>query len=309
MGCPSIIEMKKFLTSKPAAVLFLTGITAIWGWSFVVVKESVSVYPVFSFLSLRFLLGALVLAPFLGKSVFAIERNALAAGAILGLFLFSGYAFQTTGLLYTTPAHSGFITGLFVVFTPLFEALIFKKKPHVVVVLSLVLSTAGLFVLSYDPGAGGMNIGDFFSLVCAIIYAFHLIFIDRFSKTMDTLQLAFLQLVSVSALSFAGAVVTGSAFLPVPNAAVKGVALTALFATALSYYVQTTYQKATTATEAALIFTLEPIFAGVFAYFMWGERITIRTLAGGVLIFSGIVISQARHFFFGSSGKLVDEKK
>lgn len=301
--------MKKLIFSRPSAILFLTAITAIWGWSFVIVKESVSVYPVFSFLSLRFFMGAVILAVFLGRSLFRIDKATLFSGGVLGLFLFSGYAFQTTGLLYTTPAHSGFITGLFVVFTPLFESFIFKKRPHPVVIISLVLSTIGLFVLSYDPGAQGMNIGDFFSLVCAIIYAFHLILIDRWSKKHDTLGLAFLQVFTVSMLSFAAALAVRSHFAPIPSPAMKGAILTAVFATAISYYVQTTFQKVTTATEAALIFTLEPIFAGVFAYFMWGERITGRTVAGGLLIFAGIVISQVRYFFFKGGGRLVDEKK
>jgi len=301
--------MKKLLFSRPAAIFFLTAITAIWGWSFVIVKESVSLYLVFSFLSLRFFLGAVILAAFLGRSIFKMDRSTMLAGCMLGLFLFGGYAFQTTGLLYTTPAHSGFITGLFVVFTPVFESFIFKRKPHPAVVFSLVLSTVGLFVLSYDPGAEGINIGDFLSLICAIIYAFHLILIDRWSKKHDTLGLAFLQVFTVSLLSLAAALMVRAHFAPVPPAAMKGILLTAVFATALSYYVQTTFQKVTSATEAALIFTLEPIFAGVFAYFMWGERITGRTVAGGLLIFAGIVISQVRYFFFGRTDGLVDEQK
>lgn len=301
--------MKKLIFSRPSAIFFLTAITAIWGWSFVIVKESVSVYPVFSFLSLRFFLGAVILAAFLGRSLFRMGRATLLAGGALGIFLFSGYAFQTTGLIYTTPAHSGFITGLFVVFTPLFESFIFKKRPHPAVVISLVLSTIGLFVLSYDPGAEGMNIGDFFSLVCAIIYAFHLILIDRYSKRYDTLALAFIQVFAVSLFSTAAALLVRTHFAPIPSEALKGAVLTAVFATALSYYVQTTFQKVTTATEAALIFTLEPIFAGVFAYFMWGEQITARTVTGGLLIFAGIVISQVRYFFFKGGERLVDEKK
>jgi drug/metabolite transporter (DMT)-like permease len=301
--------MKKLLFSKPAALLFLTSITAIWGWSFVIVKESISVFPVFSFLSLRFFLGSLLLLPFLGRSLFKINLRTIAAGFVLGSFLFSGYAFQTTGLLYTTPSHSGFITGLFVVFTPIIEAFIFKRKPSLVVIVSLILSTAGLFVLSYEPDLKGINIGDFFSLICAIIYAFHLILIDRLSKKYNTLQLAFLQLFTVSFLSFIAAIITTSRFAPIPEIAFKGIILTAIFATALSYYIQTTYQKITTATEAALIFTLEPIFAGIFAYFMWGENITQKTIAGGFLIFTGIIISQIRYFFFQTGGRLVDEKK
>ena len=294
--------MNKARDSRSAAVFFLVLITAIWGWSFVIVKESVSLYPVFSFLALRFFLGAAILSLFIGRSFARFDGKLLAAGVVLGLFLFGGYAFQTTGLLYTTPAHSGFITGLFVVFTPLFESFTLKKRPPWIIVGSLLLSTTGLVVLSYEPDLKGMNYGDFLSLMCAIIYSFHLILIDRLSKRYNTLHLAFLQVLTVSLLSFASALVTGCRLAPIPGTSLNGVLLTALFATALSYYVQTTYQKVTSATEAALIFTLEPVFAGMFAYFMWGEKFSGRIYAGGAMILTGMLISQARSLMPAKTG-------
>ena len=186
--------MLKLLNTKGAAIFFLTGITAIWGWSFVIVKDSISFYPVFSFLAVRFLFGAIILFFFIGKKVFSFERELWLSGFLLGVFLFSGYAFQTTGLIYTTPAHSGFITGLFVVFTPLLETLILKRKPHLILIVSLFLSTSGLVILSYEKDFNSLNYGDFLSLICALIYSFHLVFLDRFSKKYNTLNLAFLPL-------------------------------------------------------------------------------------------------------------------
>lgn len=290
------VKMLKFLDTKSAAFFFLTGITAIWGWSFVVVKESISLYPVFSFLAVRFFLGAMILLIFVGTRIFSFEKKLLLSGFLLGIFLFSGYAFQTTGLIYTTPAHSGFITGLFVVFTPLLETLILKRKPHPILVLSLLLSTSGLFILSYDNDFKSINYGDFLSLICAIIYSFHLVFLDRFSKNFNTLHLAFLQVLTVSFFSFLFLVILNVPILPIPSISLKGAILTGLFATAFSYFIQTKYQKLTTATEAALIFTLEPVFAGIFAYYLWGEIFSKKIFLGGIFILLGMVISQLRFY-------------
>ncbi len=286
--------MFKLLKTKGAAIFFLTGITAIWGWSFVIVKESISLYPVFSFLALRFLLGAVILSFFIRTKIFFFEKKLWLSGFLLGVFLFSGYSFQTTGLIYTTPAHSGFITGLFVVFTPLLETLILKRKPHLILLFSLLLSTSGLFILSYEKDFNSLNFGDFLSLICAIIYSFHLVFLDRFSKKFNTLYLAFLQVITVSALSFISLAIAGNRLFPIPSVSLKGIILTGILATALSYFIQTNYQKITTATEAALIFTLEPIFAGLFAYYLWGETFSGKIFFGGLLILSGMVISQMR---------------
>lgn len=302
--------MGKILNTKGAAIFFLTAITAIWGWSFVIVKESISFYPVFSFLAIRFLLGAIVLFFFIGSKIFSFEKKLWLSGFLLGVFLFSGYAFQTTGLIYTTPAHSGFITGLFVVFTPLLETLILKRKPHILLVFSLVLSTSGLFILSYEKDFGSLNYGDFLSLICAIIYSFHIVFLDRFSKKYNTLYLAFLQVITVSLLSFASLFLLGSRLLPIPAISLRGVILTGLLATAFSYFIQTNYQRLTSATEAALIFTLEPVFAGLFAYYLWGEVFSSKIFVGGTLILLGMLISQGR-FYFDKKEKtgVVDENK
>jgi drug/metabolite transporter (DMT)-like permease len=302
--------MGKIINTKGAAIFFLTAITAIWGWSFVIVKDSISAYPVFSFLATRFLLGAIVLFFFIGTKIFSFEKKLWLSGFLVGIFLFSGYAFQTTGLIYTTPAHSGFITGLFVVFTPILESLILKRRPHLFLILSLLMSTSGLFILSYEKDFGALNYGDFLSLICAIIYSFHIVFLDRFSKKYNTLHLAFLQVTTVSLLSFASLFLLGSRLLPIPAVSLKGVILTGLLATAFSYFIQTTYQRLTTATEAALIFTLEPVFAGFFAYYLWGEVFSKKIFIGGALILFGMLISQGR-FYFDKKDKTrgVDEDK
>lgn len=280
------------LNSKKAAVFFLTLITAIWGWSFVLVKESITFYPIFSFLSLRFLLGSFFLFPFLFLKNTKFDEGIVIKGATLGCLLFSGYAFQTFGLRWTTPSHSGFITGLFVVFTPILETFVFKRKITSQIIFSLIISTTGLFLLSFEPKLSMLNLGDFLSLICAIIYAFHILYLSEYSKKFDSLSLAFLQIVTVTLFATLFSFMFEKERLPIPQITLKGALLTAIFATSLSYFIQTKYQGLTTATEAALIFTMEPLFAGLFSYYLWGERFTIRNIIGGILIVSGMLMSQ-----------------
>ena len=289
--------MKNIFDTRGAAIFFLTLTTAIWGWSFVVVKESIQHYPVFSFLSLRFLLGALSLLPFVILRRSKFDKKMIFSGIFLGFLLYSGYSFQTVGLLYTTPAHSGFITGLFVVFTPLLETIILRRKPSLIITVSLILSTVGLFLISYQPDTKGINLGDFLSLICAIIYSFHLVFLDRYSKKFDVLNLAFLQVASVSVYSFITLFILKSNVYPISSSAIKGIILTGLFATALCYLLQTKYQRITTATQAAIIFTMEPLFAGIFSYLLWNEIFSFYSITGGMLILTGMIISQTTSSF------------
>ncbi len=268
-------------------------ITAIWGASFVWVRDAVAVYPVFPFLAIRFSLAAVLvgaaLAPRLAKS----GRASFGAGAIMGAALFSGYALQTIGLKYTTAANSGFITGLFVVFTPLFEALISRRRPKMLVIGGVVLATAGLGALSFEGGIGRVNPGDLLSVACAAVYGVHLILTSHFSRRHDTAPLVASQLATVAVLAWIFSAPHWRQLAPVPWPAAKGILLTAVFASALAYFVQTAFQRKVNATQAALIFTLEPVFAGIFAFWIGGEKLGPSALLGGALIVAGMVSGEA----------------
>ncbi len=269
----------------------LTAVTAIWGWSFLLVKDSVAGYPVFPFLALRFSLATLLVFPCLRHRLKAANRATLAGGALMGTALFSGYAFQTVGLLSTSAAHSGFITGLFVVFTPLFEAVILKRLPPWDLWVAVAVSTAGLALLSLQGGSG-LSTGDLLSLCCAAVYAVHLLLTSHMAKRYDTGALVIVQIATVAALAWLFSVPSLGEMTPVPRTTVFGIIITAIFATALAYFVQTVFQRHISALQTALIFTMEPVFAGLFAVVLGGEHLGWRGMAGGAFIAGGMLAGQ-----------------
>lgn len=270
----------------------LLAITAVWGVSFVWVRDSVAVYPVFPFLAVRFTLGALVLLPFLGPRLSHTDRGALLGGFWMGLALFFGYAFQTMGLLFTSALHSGFITGLFVVLTPVFQALWLRRAPRLAVTAAVLLASSGLFLLSFAGGLEGLNRGDLLSLICAAVYAVHLLVTGHQARRHDTGVLVLAQLVTVAGLAWLASIPRLGKIWPIPSAAAWGIVLTALLATALAYLVQTTCQRYVSAVQTALIFTMEPVFAGLFAVWVGGETLGLRGLLGGGLIVAGMLWGQ-----------------
>ncbi len=271
----------------------LIAVTAIWGASFVWVKETVAVYPVFPFLALRFTLGGLLVGALLGRRMAGLTRGAALGGFWMGLALFGGYALQTLGLRYTTAAHSGFITGLFVVFTPLFEAALTRRPPRALTAAGVTLASGGLALLAWQDGWGSFNAGDLLSVGCAAVYAVHLLVTSRMSRRFETAPLVAAQLATVAALSWLASLPGGGAPWPVPVAALWGIGVTAVFATALAYFVQTAFQRRVPPIQTALIFTLEPVFAGLFAVLLGGEALGWNGVLGGALIVAGMLAGEA----------------
>jgi drug/metabolite transporter (DMT)-like permease len=278
--------------SLAAGPFALAAVTAIWGYSFLLVKDAVSVYPVFLFLAVRFTLAALLVAPFLLRRVLRAGRETILGGMAMGVALFTGYAFQTLGLLWTTAAHSGFITGLFVVLTPLFSALLTRKFPRTDVVAAVSLATAGLAALSLQGTWSGTGLGDLLSFCCAAVYAVHLLVTSHMARRYDTGALVLTQIATVAGLAWLFSLPRLGRIWPVPKEAVVGIAVTAVFATALAYWVQTAFQARVSAVQTAIIFTMEPVFAGLFAVLLGGERLGARGLLGGGLIVAAMLLGQ-----------------
>lgn len=274
------------------ALAALTAVTAIWGWSFLLVKEAVAVYPVFAFLAVRFSLAAGLLGPFLLLRLGTLSRRAVAGGFLMGAALFSGYAFQTLGLLTTSAAHSGFITGLFVVLTPLFQVALTRRLPPPGSLLAVLLAFLGLALLSWPQEGGAFNRGDLLSLCCAAAYAVHLLLTSHMARRYDTALLTLVQVATVALLSWAMALFGGPPPWPIPSPALRGILLTAFLATALAYYVQTTFQRHTSPIQTAVVFTLEPVFAGLFAVLLGGETLGTRGVTGGALIVLAMMVGQ-----------------
>jgi drug/metabolite transporter (DMT)-like permease len=270
-------------------VLALVAITAVWGVTFVQVKDAVALYPVFLFLALRFAVASAALTPFAGRAS-RLDRRGLGSGAALGAFLAAGYSLQTFGLERTTVTSSGFITGLFVPLTPVFAALVFRDRIGVSGWLGTACATGGLALLSgIEVGSASASL---FLFGGACSFALHIVFTSRFAPRYDIGALTFLQMLACFVAT--GALGLALEPLEVPRGwTVWGaVVVTGLFASALGFVVQTWAQSKTTATKAALIITMEPLFVGLFGYVLDGDRLGALGLLGCGVILVGVAVSE-----------------
>jgi len=304
----------------------LLGVTAIWGATFVMVKDAVASFPVFSFMALRFVFAALVLLPFVvlrarGTRKGERERGGVGerspartlrlshspflplslAPLLIGIALFAGYAFQTAGLHLTTPAKAGFITGLSVVIVPVVAALWLRQAPERNAWLGVGLAMVGLALLSLQNGLA-IAPGDLLVFCCALAFAAHILLTGRFAPHFDPVLLTFGQVVVVLLLSGIAALlfdVRSSGGLDALLTGLNGqvlfaAAFTGLFATSLACGVQTMAQRFTSATHTALIFAAEPVFAALFSFLLIGELLGPRQLLGCALILAGMIVAETR---------------
>lgn len=277
-----------------APLLALVAITAVWGVTFVQVKDAVELYPVFLFLGIRFAIATLALAPPAARRLRGLGARGIGSGLLLGCCLAGGYALQTVGLHRTSVTSTGFITGLFVPLTPVFAALLFRDRIGVFGWLGTALATVGLAMLA-DFGLGDLG-PDLIVLAAAASFALHIVFTARFAPRYDATALTFLQLATACAVN--GAIGLASEPFSVPRGWTVWGALvvTGLFASALGFGVQTWAQRRITATKAALVITMEPVFAGLFGYLLAGDRLGALGIAGCLVILAGILLAEPAAF-------------
>jgi drug/metabolite transporter (DMT)-like permease len=274
--------------NKPAiAVLALISVTAVWGMTFVMVKDAISRMPVMDFLFVRFAAATLIMVIIRPQSLFKLTKGGWGRAVILGLLLGLGYVFQTFGLEQTSAAVSGFITGMFVVFTPIIAGLFLKKKIGAAAWGGVAIATAGLAVISLKGFSIGL--GELLTLGCAVVYAVHIVSLGEWSSGRDPYSLAVVQL-GVVTLMCGIAAAPGGIALPPDNTVWIAVFVTAVFATAFAFVIQTWAQAIIPPTRAAIVMTMEPVFAGIFAVLLGGEHLGIRTLAGGALVLAAMYL-------------------
>ena len=281
-------------------LLALVAVTAIWGYTFVPVQKSVGAYPLFAFLAVRFAISTLALAPFAWRPLRALPRGGWAAGVVAGTLLGVAYGLQTAGLELTTVASTGFITGLYVVFTPLLALAAFRTPVPAPVWIGVVLALAGLLLLSGAPG--GSWAGNLLVLGNAVAQSFQIVAMERWAPRYDARALTILQM----AVAFAGfavvAVAAGQVEAPPDAATWYALVVTGVFAGALGYLVSTWVQSRTTAARAALVFTLEAPFAALFGVLLADERLGWLGWGGCAVMLAGILLAEPsaaealRHF-------------
>jgi drug/metabolite transporter (DMT)-like permease len=293
--------MKKYIGESA-----LISITIFWGGTFAIIKLALNDISPMLFIGIRFSFAALLLIPFIGKSLFTSSRDLIKAGLFLGLLYFIGFATQTAGLYHTTATKSGFITGTFVIFIPLLQLSLERKAPSrgniigilLVVIGLILLSSKGLTVVDILSELGtNFNIGDFLTLICALFYALYVVYIDIITKKYDYKALLILQVLFTGLAGFVLTFLfnmTGVESIRYDfNKTVLFVILyTAVFSSIIATAIQTKYQKTVTPTKAGIIFSLEPIFAALFAFLIIKESISSFAMIGCIFIFTGVLVSE-----------------
>ncbi len=273
-----------------AALLALVAVTAVWGLTFVQVKDALELYPLFAFLAVRFAIASATLALPAWPRLRRLGREGWLAGAALGTLLAAGYALQTAGLERTTVSSTGFITGLYVVFTPILALVLFRARIGAAVWVGVALSTLGLALLS-GVGAGVLA-GDALVLGASALYSLQIVAMERYAPRHD--PLAFTQVEMLAA--FAGfalvALALGQIELPRGWTVWGALLVTGVFASALGFLVQTWAQQRTSATRTALAFAMEPVWAAAFGFWLAGDRLGAVGWAGAALIMAGIVVAE-----------------
>ena len=275
------------------ADIALLSVTMIWGGTFVMVKDAVSEFPVHRFLAIRFALAALVLIPFAARRLESARKREMGAGVLIGLFLFAGYAFQTTGLRYTTSSKAGLITGLSVVIVPLLSTLLLHKRPSWQAAPGVLLSTVGLALLSLNADLS-VNRGDLLVLCCAASFALHIVAVSAFARHMDPVILTTVQIATVAVMSAIVSLLRGEWAGAIPAPIWGAAAFSGVLATAVAFGVQNAVQRFTNPTHTALIFTAEPVFAVLFGYLLAGDQLTPRMMVGAALVIAGMVSGELR---------------
>jgi drug/metabolite transporter (DMT)-like permease len=271
-------------------LLALIAVTAVWGVTFVQVKDAVELYPLFAFLAVRYAIATGALAIAGGLRLRTLGRPGLAAGTVLGLLLGLGIGLQTAGLERTTVSSTGFITGLYVVLTPLFGLVLFRTRVGVEVWLGVALAVAGLAMLSGvhvgEPG------GNLLVLASTAAQALQIVMVERYAPRYDAVALTLVQM----AACFVGFLIVALAAgqLEVPRGATVWGALlvTGVFASALAYLIQVWAQRRLSAARIAIVFSLETVFAGLFGYVLAGDRLGWLGWGGCAVILAGIVVAE-----------------
>lgn len=276
------------------AELMLISVTLFWGATFPIVKDAITETPVLSFLWVRFAMATLLLALLSGRSGFAtLDRRGWLAGIILGILLFLSYLFQTYGLALTSSSNAGFLTGLNVIWVPLLAGPLLKKPAATGSKIGVVLAIIGLFMLTWRS-PWSLNPGDLLVFICSIFIALHILGLDVFTRGYDGRALACVQIATMAILACIGSLLFEPVSWPqswTPSL-ITALIITSVFATAYAFWAMTTFQHRTTPTRAALIYTLEPVFAAIFSIWLAGDRLSSLAWLGGALIIAGMVVAE-----------------
>ena len=278
--------------NKSLAKISLIIVAMIWGVTFILVKEALNDAPPFSFSTLRFGVAALLTLLLINNKIFALTKNELIGGIFCGFFLFLGYAFQNFGLMHTTASKSAFITSVSVIMVPFILLILKIQKINLKTWLAVLIATMGLYLLLI-PEENKLNIGDILTFGCAISFAMHIVAQDKYiKKTVRILPFFFIQATFVTFLSFFNALMTETQPIIWSNRLLIAVMVTGILATFVAILIMIWAQKILQPTETALIFSLEPVAATIFAITFASEYLGFWGWIGGGFICFAIAFGE-----------------
>src|SRR6266851_3635802 len=272
----------------------LVFVSMIWGSSFLIVQQTIRLTGPFTFLAMRFGIGALVLAVIFHKRLRHITRAEIFTGSLIGLFLFGTYALQTTGLQYTTSSKAGFITGLYVPLVAILAVPLLGQKPTLGSMLGVMLSVVGLILISVNSAFQfTFGLGELLVMGCAIASALHVICISKFAPRVDAMNLAIVQIALTAVLSFIAIPIAREPFVLPPLPVWESALFMGLAATAFALAVQNRVQQFVSSTQATLIYALELVWVGMLGS-LAGEQLSLFAWIGCGCILLGMITSGLR---------------
>lgn len=280
--------MSKQLKADIALLLVTIG----WGASFLLTKSSLSQLSTFNFLAIRFSVAFILSLIIFFKKIISVDKNTIKYGIILGIVAYATYALQTIGLNYTTASKSAFITGFNVILVPIFSTLLMKKVPDKKVFFSVFIAFIGLGLLTLNKNMAGINIGDIYTFICAIICAIYILLIGKYTVKCDSVGLAIIQIGICAMLSLITSLSFENPIVPTSYNVWINIIILSVVCTLGAFIVQSVAQRFTSPTHTALIFTAEPVFAAIFGYIIFGEMLSSQGLIGAILILIGMIITE-----------------
>ncbi|MGE5484013.1 MAG: DMT family transporter [Ignavibacteriales bacterium] len=270
----------------------LLTVAASWGFGFVAIKWVLGWMGPITFLWMRFALSFVILAALFPSRILGASRATVRAGAFIGFFLAIAYMPQTMAMQLTSVSMVAFLTGLYVVFVPFFQALLLRKKPGALPVFGAILSVIGLGVLSLTPGGLRFGLGEALATLCAMGFAMHIITVGKFAPSEDPVTISAIQIGAAAVITAAVGIPTE----PLPGILPAGVVVCLVYLTVVNVVVatfaQNWAQQVTQPTQAALLLATEPVFGAIAGFVLLGERIGLRGVVGDALIFCGMIVSQ-----------------
>jgi drug/metabolite transporter (DMT)-like permease len=275
------------VNQKRLAVVSLTAVAAMWGIAFVVMKPAIAEQHFFDFLATRFTIATIIMVLVRPRVLRDIDRKTLIRGSILGVILGLAYVTQTIALELTTAAITGFLTGLYVVITPILGWLLFRRRVGKKVAVAAIMAMVGLGLIAITGFS--IEVAQTWGIICAVLYAAHIVGLGRWSSGLDAYALTVVQLGAVTVVCWVGAVPGG--YQPPPTFDVwMAVLFTAVFATAIGFFVQTWAQARLEPSRVAIILTLEVVFTAVIAVAVGQEVLELKTIIGGAIMIAAMLL-------------------